>query len=71
MEEAEQYSADLIVRIIKFNKKLMHLDLSHCGLTTLMFNRISNNWNKTMTLVSCHLNGNPFIWDIENKDELV
>ena len=35
--EAEEYAADLIVYLIKYNKKLMHLDLSYCGITSRMF----------------------------------
>ena len=62
----QDWAADQLVSLVKYNKKLMHLDLSNTGLTTLMFNKFVAVWNKVMSLVSCHFSGNPFVLEIED-----
>jgi len=53
--------------MLKYNKKLRHLDLSNTGLTPRMFELICSNLKKAMSLLSLHLSGNPF--QLEIKDD--
>ena len=52
--------------MLKYNKKLIHLDLSNTGLTPRMFELICSNLKKAMSLLSLHLSGNPFLLEIKD-----
>lgn len=66
----QQEAAENIICLFKYNKKLMHLDLSNTGITKMMFDLIAQNMKKAMSLLSIHLSGNPFIREIDDYPAL-
>lgn len=50
-----------IASFMKYNKQLANLDLSHCNLSSPMFEIIKPCLRKSMTLLTIDLSGNPFI----------
>ena len=56
-------------KLIKHNPRLLHLDLSHCGLSKFMLQELGPTLRRAKSLLSLHLNGNPGI-DGELKREL-
>lgn len=64
-------AAQMIVNFFKFNKKLMHFDISNTGLTMPMFQLIAANLKKAMSMVALHLSNNPFIREISDYQEII
>ena len=69
--ELEDEVADALVTLLKYNKQLQALDLSNTGLTTRIFEKMTANWSKASSLLSCNLSSNPFISEIEDYSALV
>lgn len=67
----ELLAATYITNFIKYNKQLMHFDLSNTSLTLKMFNKISSVWTNIMALNSFHLSNNPFIDQITDWPDLM
>ena len=53
-------------RIIKFNTKLVHCDLTCTGLTTHVVYELGRAIRRSVSLLAIHLSGNPGLTD-ENK----
>ena len=47
-----------LMRLIKRNKQLLHLDLTQCNLTEFMLWKIGASLARAKSLVSLHLSGN-------------
>ena len=61
-------AANKIARIIKYNKKLKHLDISNTGITLQMFEIIANSLRKAISLLSIHMSNNPFIAELKETN---
>jgi hypothetical protein len=57
-------------RLIKFNKKFLHLDLTGCGLTDFMIKKLGKQLKRSRSLVALHLSSNPGIAKEENREYL-
>ena len=55
-----------LVKIIKYSKKLQHLNLENTGLTLEMANVVIAGLRKSMSLQSLHLSNNPFLRSNQN-----
>jgi hypothetical protein len=55
----EKIVVDLIQHFLMSNTKLMHFDLTQCGLTSDMLLEITKAVKYTQSLVGIHLSGNP------------
>ena len=71
IEETESEMVQYIIDLLKYNKKLIHADFSHCGITEFMFGKLQEVWRKFLSLSSIHLCGNPFIDKIEDINTVV
>ena len=56
---------------IKMNKKLVHLDLSSCGLSGLMIEQFGKALRRAKGLRSIHLSGNPGLQGEKDKERIV
>lgn len=61
LKTTQEEIAVLITKIIKYNKKIMHLNLENTGLTRLMMKIIYPSLRKAMSLQSLHLSNNPWL----------
>jgi|LauGreDrversion4_2_1035121.scaffolds.fasta_scaffold61146_4 hypothetical protein len=50
-----------VTRIIKYNKNLLHFNISHCGLTEQAVRDIGASLRRGKSILSLHLSGNPGI----------
>lgn len=50
-------------KFIKYNKNLLHLDLSHTRLESDMIKDIGANLRRAKSLISVHFSGNPGVND--------
>lgn len=57
--------AGFFQQLIKYNRNLMHLNLSGLGLNKLMADVIIGSLRKTLSLVCLHLSGNPFLRELD------
>ena len=48
-----------VTRFIKYNKNLIHFDLSHTGLNEQAIRTIGTSLRRGRSIVSLHLSGNP------------
>ena len=56
---------DNLLRFIKYNKHLIHLDLSHCGLDRFMIKQLGTALRRAKSLVAVHFTGNPGVCEEE------
>jgi len=56
--EQRVFMMSKITRFIKYNKNLIHMDLSHTGLNEIAIKFIATSLRKARSLVSIHLCGN-------------
>jgi hypothetical protein len=57
--EHEMQILELLGRLIKFNKKFVHFDLTSTGLTHFMIKSLAKQLRRSQALVAIHLSGNP------------
>lgn len=59
MSEADEDLIENLVKFVKHNHKLIHLDLGNTGLTKNMLKQFGPALRRARSLVSLHLSGNP------------
>jgi hypothetical protein len=57
----------LLGRLIKFNKKFLHLDLTGCGMTSFMISHLGKQLKRSRSLVAIHLSSNPGVVEEDNR----
>lgn len=62
----DMHLMDNLCKFIKHDFKLLHLDLSHTGLSKMMLLEFGSALRRSKSMLSLHLNGNPGI-DIDLK----
>ena len=62
---------DLLSSFIKMNKRLVHLDLSNCGMSYVMLEQFGKTLKRAKGLRAIHLSGNPGLQGDKNKEKLV
>jgi len=68
LQSKQELVAGLIAKIIKYNKKIMHLNLENTGLTLAMVEVIYPALRKAMSLQSLHLSNNPWLLKLDNAE---
>jgi len=58
-EEIQYFIMAKFTKLIKYNKNLLHLDLSSTGLTEQMLRTIGASLNRSKSVLALHLSGNP------------
>ena len=59
MSEDQQLKVStLLGNLIKYNKNLIHIDLTACGLTELMMRELGTHIRRSGSLLAIHLTGN-------------
>lgn len=52
-----------LTKLISKSEKLIHLDLSDCGLRDIVLLNLAKAFKKSLSLLSVHLGGNPGVRD--------
>lgn len=52
-----------LLNFIKYNRSLLHLDLSHTGMTESMITNLGTAMRRSKSMVVLHLSGNPGVTD--------
>ena len=71
LTEDDQSMMDNLIKFIKMNKKLVHIDLTNCGLSGLMIEQFGPAFRRAKGLRAIHLSGNPALYDPKEKERLV
>jgi len=61
LAELKLYIMAKVTKFMKYNKNLLHLDLSNTGLNEQMVRTIATALKRSRSIISLHLSGNPGI----------
>lgn len=70
MSDKQLEVSDALFRIIRYNKRLVHLDLTCTNISEAMFMQIIPGVKKTRSLMSIHLSGNPGVTNKVKQEAL-
>ena len=59
LDEYTYHLLENLLRFIKYNKHLIHLDLSYTRLDEMMINLLGTSLRRAKSLVAVHFTGNP------------
>ena len=64
---ASEKIAFYIGKLVKNNRKLLHINLENTGMNEQMFSIIRGALRKNRSLVSIHFSHNPFLWSVTEE----